>query len=166
MRIVFLSRLHPQKGIWDFVEMIKELRDFEFTIIGYDELGVAGRIRAKLRVAENVEFYPNATEEQKRKLLGNGHVFVSLSKGYDPTPNVLYEAMGSEMAIISRLKNYRYDILGDDALWIDSWQDATDFLEDVHELRKRAKLLRKKAENLFNTKRMVKEYKVLIESLV
>ncbi|TRO62018.1 glycosyltransferase [Candidatus Bathyarchaeota archaeon] len=160
LKVVFLSRLHPQKGIWEFIELAKS-SDAEFIIIGHDQLNLNNRIRTFIKDHPNIKFFPDASEQTKVELLGKSHLFVSLSKGYDPTPNVLYEAMGSGMAIASTLKHYREDVLEDKAIWINRWQDVLPYLDDKKLLQSRARKLRKSAERFFNTERMAKEYKGL-----
>lgn len=165
LNVVYLSRLNGQKGVWDFIKMARSSGEHDFTIIGYDGCGVSGKIRKLIAGRGNISFHPNASEKEKQELLGKGHVFVSLSKGYDPTPNVIYEAMGSGMAMVSTLKGYREEVLGDNCLWVSGWEEVLALLEDRKDLKKRGKRFRQMAEEKFNTRRMAKEYKEIAGSL-
>ena len=166
LKIVYLSRLNSQKGVWDFIKLAKSLPEFNFVIMGYDPGGSTQKIMKEIVGEKHIEFYPNVDEKTKVEILGKSHVFVSLSKGYDPTPNVLYEAMGSGMAIISTLKFYREDVLGKNAFWIENWQDVAEYLQKTEKLQIYGQRMRKMAEKKFNVARMAKEYKALAESLV
>jgi len=168
VKIAYLSRLSKQKGIFDFIELAKSFPEYKFLIIGCDLTNILPKVKEKIRNVKNIKLFANVSEEKKRVLLSKAHLFVSLSRGYDPTPNVLYEAMGSELAIVSTLRHFREDVLGENAIFVTRGnikENLALFLEDEKEIKKRARKFRKIAEERFNVKLMAKKYKKLANSL-
>ncbi len=167
-KILYLSRLNRQKGIFDFINLAKNFPEHEFIVVGCDLNNTLPKIKEEIRNIKNIKLFANVSEERKRILLSKAHVFVSLSKGYDPTPNVLYEAMGSEIAIVSTLRHFREDVLGKNAIFVtrnDVKEKLAWLLENKKEIKKRAKKFRKIAEKKFNVKIMAKKYKKVVNSL-
>jgi glycosyltransferase involved in cell wall biosynthesis len=123
-RILFLSRLHPKKGLdlllpaW--ARIVPRYKDWELVIAGPDEQGymaVLQRLAEKLGLQDRIIFTGSVTGEAKVQLLYSADVFAlpSYSEGL---PVSLLEAMACEVPVVASKECNCLDIGPAEAGWL------------------------------------------------
>jgi len=123
-RLLFLSRIHPKKGLdlllpaWARVS--QNYKDWELVIAGPDEQGylaVVRRLAERLGLAKTVVFTGTVTGQSKTELFYSADVFVlpSYSEGL---PVSLLEAMACEVPVVATKECNCPDIAPAGAGWL------------------------------------------------
>lgn len=104
-RILFLSRLEKEKGIYEFLEVIPHLvnlnKDLQFDIAGSGtELESASKHEICLNYKENIHFYGYVLGLDKIKLFEKAMIYVFPSIHGEGCPVSVLEAMASGLPII------------------------------------------------------------------
>ncbi len=164
----FLGRINPQKGIFEFLELSKLYPDIKFIMIGYTNDKYKNKLLtlSKQYKIDNLEFYFNISEEEKRKLLSKISILISPYKGYDPAPNALYESIMSGNLIFTSLRKYRYEIFTNNVFYFDDIRDLDlnrhlqALGDNLHKIRKK---IRKYAVKEHNFENMIKNFRQLMK---
>ncbi|HWC59668.1 MAG TPA: glycosyltransferase, partial [Verrucomicrobiae bacterium] len=106
-RAVFISRLHPKKGLDNLLSawagLAKEKSDWELIIAGPDEGGYAAtvdQLMQKLNLTDSVRRVGKISHESKVKLLKSADLFVlpSYSEGFT---SAILEAMAAALPVVA-----------------------------------------------------------------
>jgi glycosyltransferase involved in cell wall biosynthesis len=109
IKILFLSNLQPEKGLWDLLELFGRLqaRKIPFTAMvagPFPDDKIKNRalqLICKLNLEKNVEFPGVVTGATKASLFANADVFVFLPNQIEGQPLVIIEALMASLPIIA-----------------------------------------------------------------
>lgn len=104
-RAVFLSRIHPKKGLPMLAEAWRRVRptNWKMVVIGPDECGHLAEIKAiaaRLEIAQDWEFLPQAFGEEKWRRLAEADVMI-LPTYSENFGNAVAEALMAETPVIT-----------------------------------------------------------------
>lgn len=108
-RVVCLNRLHPRKGVLEWVQALLRLRE-EGLVFTAVHAGVeqdedyAGRVRecaAPLLKEGRLQFAGNLPHNRARKLVGESGVVVHPATGFENFGNVILEGMAAGKAVVA-----------------------------------------------------------------
>jgi len=105
LRILFISRIHPKKGL---IRLVKTLSNFqssqwEFIIAGYDEIGHLREVQdfaSQVGVGENIRYFGPVDDQDKWDLYHDANLFVlpSISENFGI---VVAEALAAGLPVIT-----------------------------------------------------------------
>jgi len=105
LRILFLSRIHPKKGLINFVKTLSNFQSnkWEFIIAGYDEIGHLREVQNfanQAGVGENIRYFGPVDDQNKWELYKDADLFVlpSLSENFGI---VVAEALAAGLPVIT-----------------------------------------------------------------
>lgn len=109
IKILFLSNLQPEKGLWDLLELLGclKLRNIPFTatLAGpFPDNQIkdhALQLISKLNLESDIQLPGVVTDENKASLFANADVFVFLPNQIEGQPLVIIEALMSSLPIIA-----------------------------------------------------------------
>jgi glycosyltransferase involved in cell wall biosynthesis len=135
--LLFLSRIHPKKGLLNLVEAIREIKpqDWKVMVAGYDEGGYQAVVERAVReyaLEEYFDFIGPIRDDQKWELYRRADVFVlpSFSENFGL---VVAEALAAGTPVVTTRGTPWGDLLDYNCgWWIDPTQQAlTSCLRDV-----------------------------------
>ncbi|MGC8543124.1 MAG: glycosyltransferase family 4 protein [Vulcanisaeta sp.] len=105
--VVFFARITPEKGIFDFLSVVKELvnwrRDLRALAMGFASEDMANEVRKRtveLGIANNVDFRFNVPRDEALRLLASSKVMVYPTR-LDAFPLVVLEALSCGTPVIA-----------------------------------------------------------------
>jgi len=130
--VVFLNKLTKNKGSKLLMKILKDSdEDIKFHIVGLDTKRYAKKIKKN-----NVIFYGQVSEEEKRNILAKSDVMINCSE-YESLSISSIEGLASGLPIISTRTSglvYIRDVMGENVIIID--RNTKDFLTEINRLRK------------------------------
>lgn len=102
LRLVFLGRLEPEKGLAEFLDTALPADPFEIDIVGDgSELNHARAITARHSAASRVRFHGRLPHPRALELLAGADALVLPSRWYEVAPVSIFEALSLRRAVLA-----------------------------------------------------------------
>lgn len=151
LRICFLGRISPEKGLLETIKTIKSIKNVTLKIIGTGPDSYFNRCRHESKGCMNIEFKGFLNSSQISKELKNCDLMITPSLWYEGFPLVILEAFSHSLPVIAPKIGVFPELITNDNGCLYVHNDYIDLRKKIIALSKDHSLLKKLSYGAYNS---------------